>query len=353
MVTGLALSGLVLGAVSVVSDLTGSRARDAGGAGASAVVVPGPGHDDQGPRSAPDTAPAAAPRTGEAAVLGAPPLDDPGVGHVPALAVDPRPVPQVPPRPAPERPEGTARPAIPAVLAPPAPEAGLADAQPVPVSPEPAEAPAPEARQSVSQPPAAPRTDRAAPGTVPEAAAPAIDATGHAAPAPQGPRMAIVLLDGGEGATGPALVQGFAFPLGLVIPAGRPDAAEAAARYRDAGFEVLVTADMPGNAAAFGNAIVLLPEARAGAQTPPDSKGLRAGEGRAAVVRDFDAQDLTVEAMRHLLDEGARRAAEATGGVIMYGRLRPDTIRALRLWVQEDRPPGLVLVPVSALLAGP
>ena len=54
--------------------------------------------------------------------------------------------------------------------------------------------------------------------------------------------------------------------------------------------------------------------------------------------------------MRRFLDQAAFRAGQEEAGVIMMGRVRPDTISALLLWGLQDRASRVALAPVSALL---
>ena len=53
--------------------------------------------------------------------------------------------------------------------------------------------------------------------------------------------------------------------------------------------------------------------------------------------------------IRRFLDQAAFRAGQE-GSVIMVGRLRPDTITALVIWVSSERVRGVALAPVSAVL---
>ena len=67
------------------------------------------------------------------------------------------------------------------------------------------------------------------------------------------------------------------------------------------------------------------------------------------MFRDFDSADQTPTVIRRFLDQAAFRA-DQEGGVIMLGRVRPDTISALLLWGLQDRAERVALAPVSALL---
>lgn len=209
--------------------------------------------------------------------------------------------------------------------------------------------------------------------------------------APEGkPLMAIVLLDEGQGSLGLEALQAFPYPLSFAIPAGRPDAADLAERYRAAGFEVLLAADLPENATAadaetaMQSWLAALPQAvaviegsgtglqssrGASAQLAPilleTGHGLimlpngldtaqkliaREGVPSATLFRDFDGQGQDANAVRRFLDQGAMRAVQQEQNVILLGRVRPDTISALLLWGLQDRAASVALAPVSAVL---
>lgn len=213
------------------------------------------------------------------------------------------------------------------------------------------------------------------------------------------PRLAIVLIDRGDSAIGLDALQEFPYPLTFAVDAARPDAAEAAARYRAAGFEVMAMVDlapestpqdaeialevslaavpdavavMEGDATGFqsnrpvsdqvtaivaqrGYGLVMLPNGLNTAQR----QAARQGVPSATVFRDFDGAGQDAAAIRRFLDQGAFRAGQQAGGlaedtegdgVIMVGRLRPDTISALILWGLQDRAQRIALAPVSAVI---
>jgi len=512
MVAGLAVSGLVLGTVSVVSDLADMAAVRGAAPEARAVEVPpgsgfdavredrevalpavtdgpaqggaprveDPGRDDLSPLAGADTAPVAVPDTGAVGALAAPPEDVPSDGGVEVGSDSPvLPAPQAA---APVRPEGEARLVISTEPAqPPAPDPGEADAglavpapqtgqgapareaatapdvqteitEPVAPADEAeegqdsvaAQAPpaedAPDTRQAVIEPvapdegapapEAAPASPRLAPSDTlgnraegvtvgrlprigdapeePETAAETAETGPDGSEVSEGalrrnavafeppgdrPLMAIVLLDEGQGMLGLEALQAFPYPLSFAIPASRPDAAEVAARYRAAGFEVLIAADLPENATAAdtetamqawlaaapqavaviegtgtglqgsreasaqlapilsetGHGIVMLPNGLNTAQ----KLIARAGVPSATLFRDIDGQGQNAGAVRRFLDQGAMRAGQQDEGVIMLGRVRPDTISALLLWGLQDRAASVALAPVSAVLATP
>ncbi len=480
MMTGLVVSGLVLGTASVVVDLADmaalrKQAPDAGsvevppGSGfdavredretalpevgdgpdpAAAPRVPEPARDDTRGLSGADTAPA--PATGDATSLGAPPADAPDTGGV-AVQSD-SPVLPSPQAPAPAQPEDETRLSISTEPAqPPSPDPGESDAGLA--SPDMQQAPADATGDAATQaadaqaddtapaddsvaaippddgaPETAPTPRRIVPEsggaltgdragdvttdrlprigeTPPEEEASAAEPEPETVPEAQGalarnaveadvprdkPLMAIVLIDEGQDALGFAALEAFPYPLSIAIPASRADAAQAAARYREAGFEVLLAADLSEGATPAdvetamsawldrvpqavavieGDGTGLQTSREASAQLAPilleSGHGLvmrpngldtarkliaREGVPAATLFRDFDADGQDAAAVRRFLDNAAMRATQQDEGVIMVGRLRADTISALLLWGLQDRAASVGLVPVSAVL---
>jgi polysaccharide deacetylase 2 family uncharacterized protein YibQ len=202
------------------------------------------------------------------------------------------------------------------------------------------------------------------------------------------PVMAIVLIDDGDGLGGEALA-GFPYPLTFAVDPADPDAAAKMARHRAAGFEVVALVNLPNTATAQDAEVNLsvwlenLPEvvgllegtgtgfqgnrdlsdqvtaivSSAGLGLIMQAKGLntayklaaRDGVPAGLVFRDFDGAGQTTAVMRRFLDQAAFRAGQQ-GGVIMLGRLRPDTISTLLLWGLQDRASRVALAPVSAVL---
>jgi polysaccharide deacetylase 2 family uncharacterized protein YibQ len=78
----------------------------------------------------------------------------------------------------------------------------------------------------------------------------------------------------------------------------------------------------------------------------------REGVPSAAVFRDFDAKGQNATVIRRFLDQAAFKAGQEGAGVVMVGRLRPDTVSALLLWGLQDRANRVALSPISALLQG-
>lgn len=204
------------------------------------------------------------------------------------------------------------------------------------------------------------------------------------------PLMSIILIDDGSSPIGPDALADFPYPLSFAVDAAQPNAAQTAAKYRAAGLEVLAMTNLPENAAAVDAEVAMetylaaVPEAvavfegtdtglqssrEASAQLAPilnaTGHGLvmfpnglntaqkliaREGVPSATIFRDFDGKGQNASAIRRFLDQAAFRAAQEEQGVIMVGRLRPETISALILWGLQDRAASVALAPVSAVL---
>lgn len=380
----------------------------AGDPAPAAVPDPAP---ETAPETTPETALATAPATTSGPAAG--PADDAAVGTDPAQSPTPAPAPEAMEASGPAiAPVGDATAVAPSPEADPAvADPAMADPAPaatIDLTPA-AEAEAPDAPQVAAvQPPAAasirpsgiagigtparPLTERDAPEASP-AAPRAIDS--HAAPFDNPdakPRMAIVLIDRGDSPVGLDALRAFPYPLSFAVDPLRPDARAAMDRYRAAGFEVLALADLPAAATppdveqALGAILSTLPDTVAvmegdttgvqaskaasdqvtamlaasghGAVFLPNGLDTarklaeRAGVPAATVFRDFDGAGQDAGTIRRFLDQAAFRAGQEAGGVIMLGRLRPETISALLLWGLQDRAERVALAPVSAVLRG-
>jgi polysaccharide deacetylase 2 family uncharacterized protein YibQ len=204
------------------------------------------------------------------------------------------------------------------------------------------------------------------------------------------PLMSIVLIDDGSSPIGFDALSSFPYPLSFAIDADWPGAAEAAAQYRAAGFEVLAMADLPAGASAADaevamqayldavpEAVAILEGTETGLQSDREAaeqlapilldsghgvvmhpKGLntaqkllsREGVSAASVFRDFDAKGQQATVIRRFLDQASFKAGQEEGGVIMLGRMRAETVSALLLWGLQDRASRVALAPVSAIL---
>jgi len=207
------------------------------------------------------------------------------------------------------------------------------------------------------------------------------------------PLMSIVLIDDGQsptnGAVGIAALNSFPYPISFAVDSSLADAPERMARLRAAGFEVLAMIALPEGAQAtdvettFAATLSQLPEvigvlddplatqqssrevsdqvaaylAGSGHGWVTQAKGLNTAATLAAkegvpakpIFRDFDSKGQTAVVIRRFLDQAAFRAGQESG-VIMLGRLRPETISALLLWGLQDRAEQVALVPVSTVL---
>ena len=452
-IVGGVVSGAVLGAASLMSEVPGAAPPEAtaldvpagsefdqsredreaelpeAGETPEAAAVPqvtAPEPDDLSSLEGADTSPVAQPETGAAeGALPAPEAGDASSG----VAVDSdSPVLPSPQSMAPEAPAGEedlsistdpAQPAQPEIEGSAfpveddeaAPEAGgdapLPEAEDPPQAPEPAEEEAATAQGTIGDMAEGVTTNRLpavgqeTPEEAPEAEEvaepsqdlPPLEKFAGAFENPEGkPLMSIVLIDDGSSPIGFEALSSFPYPLSFAVDADWPGAAEAAARYRAAGFEVLAMADLPqgANAAdaevamqayleAVPEAVAILEGTDTGLQSSREAaeqlapillesghgvvmqpKGLntaqkllsREGVKAASVFRDFDAKGQEATVIRRFLDQAAFKAAQEDGGVIMLGRMQAETVSALLLWGLQDRASRVALAPVSAVLMG-
>lgn len=204
------------------------------------------------------------------------------------------------------------------------------------------------------------------------------------------PRMAILLIDDGQGPLGPNALDSFPFPVTFAIDPAAPDAKERMAAYREKGFEVMALVSAPEGATpqdvevtleanlvtlpevigvmeapngglqtsravsdqvaeylrASGHGLVLQPNGLNTAQALAERLGVPSN----SVFRDFDGDGQDPRVQRRFLDQAAFKARQE-GGVIMMGRLQADTISALLLWGLQDRAGQVALVPVTKVLS--
>lgn len=202
------------------------------------------------------------------------------------------------------------------------------------------------------------------------------------------PLMSIVLIED-ETSVGAEALAEFPYPLTFAIDPADPKAEARMRARRAAGFEVMILADLPREAAAsdaetslpvwferIPDAIGLLEGIDTGVQgnrpladqvtaiaadhgyglvfqdnglNTVQKMALRDGHPAGVVFRDFDGAGQDPRAIRRFLDQAAFRAGQE-GAVIMLGRLKPDTISALLIWGLQDRANRVALVPVSTSL---
>jgi polysaccharide deacetylase 2 family uncharacterized protein YibQ len=204
------------------------------------------------------------------------------------------------------------------------------------------------------------------------------------------PLMAIVLIDAGDSPVGVEALRAFPYPLSFAVDPMRADAEAVMAKYRAAGFEVLAHVNIPQDftapdveqsltaqfaklpesmgilegemsglqgskqisdqvtsmVAASGHGLVFKAKGLDAARKLAEKEGVPA----ATIFRDFDGEGQGAPTIRRFLDQAAFKAAQEEKGVIMLGRLRPETISALLLWGLQDRAQRVALAPVSAVL---
>ena len=211
---------------------------------------------------------------------------------------------------------------------------------------------------------------------------------------PEGkPLMSIVLMDTGAdldaAEIGLPALSSFPYPISFAVDVTLADAAQRAERYRAEGFDVLAMVDLPQGArptdaeVTMDVALNAMPqivgvlegtgEGLQGSREVADqvtrilqasghglvtqNRGLNSmpklavkeGVPAAPVFRDFDSEGQQPRVIRRFLDQAAFKAGQE-GGVIMLGRLRPETIEALLVWGLADRAGSVALAPVSAVL---
>lgn len=204
------------------------------------------------------------------------------------------------------------------------------------------------------------------------------------------PLMSIILIDDGSMSEAVAALGGLPFQVSIAIDPAQPGATEAAEAYRASGFEVLSLASFPPSAQPADVEVILeatfntLPEAvgmldagngglasgnstqqvmdnlsEAGRGFVTISRGLNTALRTAeqadvparSIYRDLDADGQDARVIRRFLDQAAFRARQDSG-VVLLGRVRPDTISALILWGTANRAGQVALAPVSAVLRG-
>ncbi|MEM7721885.1 MAG: divergent polysaccharide deacetylase family protein [Pseudomonadota bacterium] len=209
--------------------------------------------------------------------------------------------------------------------------------------------------------------------------------------APDGqPLLSVVLIDDPEAGLDLDVLTRFTFPVAFAVDPTAPGAADRAQSYRDAGFEVVIYADIfpdgatpPDAETALAAAVQDIPEAVAVMDTP-DSRVqadrpildatvaavAETGHGVVAFPRGLNAAEQTarraevpVATLFRLLDDEdqsapvitrfltrAAFAASADGAVVVAGRTRPDTVTALFSWALGERSEGVTIAPLSAAL---
>lgn len=204
------------------------------------------------------------------------------------------------------------------------------------------------------------------------------------------PLMSIILIDDGSYAIDADALKKFPFPVSFAVDVEWSDAAEAARRYHDAGFEVMAAVNLPENAAGRDTEVAMqaylsnVPQAvavmegagtglqgnrEASEQLVPilqqsghglvmfpsglnTAQKIIAREGVPAMTafRDFDSKGQGSKVIRRFLDHAAFKAGQNDDGVIMVGRVRDETLNALLLWGLQGRADSVAMAPISAVL---
>ncbi|MGR3484688.1 MAG: divergent polysaccharide deacetylase family protein [Paracoccaceae bacterium] len=172
------------------------------------------------------------------------------------------------------------------------------------------------------------------------------------------PAMAVILRDGGEAPDPVDALSILPFRVTVALDPTADGAVARAAALRAAGHEV-ISLFAPDRTLGLDLAIgTLAPEGL----PDPAVEALRAagaglvgqrieGVASAELFRDLDPTDQDARVVRRFLDQAAFRARNAPG-VIVQGRMRPDTLTALTLWGTSPAGQRVAVVPVSQLLSG-
>jgi polysaccharide deacetylase 2 family uncharacterized protein YibQ len=201
------------------------------------------------------------------------------------------------------------------------------------------------------------------------------------------PMLSIILIDDGS-MSAPALAS-LSFPVTIALDPSLKNAGILMAHYRNNGFEVAALAKLPDDAISsdvegiFESFFQTLPETMAlldvgdsGLQTDQAvtdqvmdilashgrgfvtvNQGLnmselsakQAGVPAAVVYRDLDSDNQDARVVRRFVDQAAFRAQQKSG-VVLVGRVRPDTISALTLWGSARQDEKIAIVPLSTIL---
>ncbi|PVA08323.1 divergent polysaccharide deacetylase family protein [Thalassorhabdomicrobium marinisediminis] len=204
-----------------------------------------------------------------------------------------------------------------------------------------------------------------------------------------GPLMSITLLDDGRMSAAAAALSGLPFPVTIALDPAMPNARDRMRAYRDEGYEIAALAKIPEGAqpadvevtlesvfATLPEAVALLDLGQGGLQADRAvtaqvmqilsaqgrgyatvAQGLNMATRAAAqaevpaveIYRDLDPNNQDARVVRRFVDQAAFRARQESG-VVLVGRVRPDTISALILWGTANQRGEVDLVPLSAIL---
>ena len=201
--------------------------------------------------------------------------------------------------------------------------------------------------------------------------------------------MSIVLHDRGEIANPLLSLERLDFPVTIVLDPAARDVVSRMDLYRDAGFEVAVMVDFPVGArpsdveitlgsvfAELTDAVALIDTGESGLQADRDvieqamavlaadgrgfltiSRGLNTalraaddlGVPATTIYRDIDPEWHSARVINRFLDQSAFRARQQSG-VVLFGRIRPNTLSALKSWSRSSRAEQIAIAPLSAVL---
>ena len=204
------------------------------------------------------------------------------------------------------------------------------------------------------------------------------------------PLMAVILIDDASFQLGQEALTRFDFPVAFAIDPRRPDAAERAAAYRAAGFEVMLLGDVfteeaagaevpdilargferlpeavgvldtaggairdrreildavVGTLSESGHGLVTFPRGLPVAEQAADRQGVPA----ARLFREIDSERERATVITRYLERAAFAAGQE-GSAIVVGHTYADTVTALFSWALGNRSEGVALAPVSAVL---
>lgn len=201
-------------------------------------------------------------------------------------------------------------------------------------------------------------------------------------------KISVMLLDSGEMQDAASAVADIGFIPTVTVNALSPASADLAQTYRAAGIEVAIQAALPDGAqpsdveVAFAAALGSLPDvamlfsdgtgamqdravteqvmqilAADGYGFVTVQRGLsnaarvaeQGGVSAATILRDIDGEGEDRRTIARALDQAAFRARQ-TGEAVLLGRVKPDTLAALRAWAADLDQDALVIAPVSAIL---
>lgn len=203
------------------------------------------------------------------------------------------------------------------------------------------------------------------------------------------PLISLILVDDGEMAGGPEALGASGTHVSVAIDPTKDGAGQLMRAYRDQGIEVVALLKLPTGAlgsdieVALEGMMNVLPEASSVMATQSSNLSnspasldqvmaaladngfgfvlepsglnmpLRAAEDydvpSALIYRDVDGEGQDARVIRRFLDQAAFKARQESG-VVLLGRVRPDTISAVILWATANRAGQVDQAPLSAVL---